>query len=240
MRTALKSCCLYYLLATAPGCAKKTVDPQAVLEKAIAAHGGEANLTKRRKGRAWGVDTGPGTRLTWEEVFDAPGRWVKRTKGKLNGQEVRNSRLFNDGVLMMSVDGGDAKEIPAANADPQAGMFGLVAMLLRMRQPAVKLSPLAEVNIEGKAAVGFKFQGERTGEYFFDKETGLLRKLVGDMTGRAGKAVVTLLYGDYREVDGVKLPHRLALSIDGEAMAETVVSGVELLGKIEPEVFNLP
>ena len=241
MRRVLKSSFFCYLLAATLGCAKTTTDPQAILEKAIAAHGGEANLTKRRAGRAWGADTGPGLRLTWEEVFEVPGRWVKRTEGTMNERKFRQALLFTDGTLWRSVDGGAPEEASAASSDPHGQLFGQAAMLLRFRQPGVKLSPLAEVRIGGKAAVGFKADTERPGEFYFDKESGLLQKVVGEMTGpRSGKATVTLLYSDYREVDGVKLPHRLAMSINGEPMSETVVSGVELLGKVENGVFKLP
>src|SRR3954454_20051025 len=108
MRRALYSCCLCYLLTACGGCAKTTADPQAVLEKAIAAHGGEANLTKHRTGRTWGTDTGTDVRIDWEEYFDAPGRWVRRAEGTLNGRKIRYTRLFDEGALWLSDNGGAA------------------------------------------------------------------------------------------------------------------------------------
>ncbi len=47
-----------------------------------------------------------------------------------------------------------------------------------------------------------------------------------------------LYYGDYRDVDGVKLPFHLQWSIDGKPSEEVTLEKVKVNGKIDPKKFS--
>ncbi len=47
-----------------------------------------------------------------------------------------------------------------------------------------------------------------------------------------------LYYGDYREVDGLKVPFRLQRSIDGKPAEEVTLEKVKINGKIDPKKFD--
>lgn len=48
-----------------------------------------------------------------------------------------------------------------------------------------------------------------------------------------------LYYGDYREVNGVKVPFRLQRSIDGQPAEELTLDNVKINGKIDPRTFDV-
>ena len=48
-----------------------------------------------------------------------------------------------------------------------------------------------------------------------------------------------LYYGDYREVDGIKVPFRLQRSIDGKPTEELTLDTVKINGKIDPRKFDV-
>jgi hypothetical protein len=47
-----------------------------------------------------------------------------------------------------------------------------------------------------------------------------------------------LYYGDYREVDGIKVPFRLQRAIDGKPTEEVTLEKVKINGKIDPKKFE--
>ena len=48
-----------------------------------------------------------------------------------------------------------------------------------------------------------------------------------------------LYYGDYRDVDGIKVPHKLQRSIDGKPTEELTFESVRINGKIDARTFNV-
>jgi hypothetical protein len=48
-----------------------------------------------------------------------------------------------------------------------------------------------------------------------------------------------LYYGDYRDVDGIKVPFRLQRSIDGKPTEELTFDRVKINGKIDAKTFDV-
>ncbi len=59
-----------------------------------------------------------------------------------------------------------------------------------------------------------------------------------DAEAKARVVEYRLYYGDYREVDGVKVPFRLQRSIDGKPAEEITLEKVKINGKIDPKKFE--
>ncbi len=70
--------------------------------------------------------------------------------------------------------------------------------------------------------------------YFFDKESGLMVQSVAMAQGM--EAVTTV--GDYKEVDGVKIPH--SLSVGGMMTIEITIESVENNADIAADQFAIP
>ena len=83
-----------------------------------------------------------------------------------------------------------------------------------LKDKKYKLSPLGEVKVEGRDAVGVQVscKGHKDVNLYFDKETNLLAK--GEWNVKAqeqgGKEVMQeTLYGDYKDVEGAKIPMKI-------------------------------
>ncbi len=71
-------------------------------------------------------------------------------------------------------------------------------------------------------------------------------KLMKDLEARRKEAEANrrtvefrLYYGDYREVDGIMVPHKLQRSIDGKPTEELTLETVKINGKVDPKKFEV-
>ena len=48
------------------------------------------------------------------------------------------------------------------------------------------------------------------------------------------------LLGDYRDVDGVKMPHHIQQNVEGELFTETRISSVMLNAELDDSLFQEP
>jgi hypothetical protein len=104
----------------------------------------------------------------------------------------------------------------------QPGWSRDVALLLDQKyQP----TPLGERDIGGRVAAGIKLtrEGNPPIHLFFDKDTCRLLKM--DRVLKDGQRSETV-YGDYREVGGIQVPHKWAFKTDGNVDHEIDVDGV--------------
>ncbi len=102
----------------------------------------------------------------------------------------------------------------------------------------IEAAPIAkctgEEDVDGAACYKVEVESPEFGAmtYWFDKETGLLAKFV------AGNGATTM-FGDYKEVDGLTLPHKIAQS-GGEFNLEMTLTKVEIDPEIEDGTFDIP
>ena len=81
--------------------------------------------------------------------------------------------------------------------------------------------------------------GETRVKFFFDKESGLLSRLVRFSKTIVGPVPVEIDYSDYREVAGVKMPFQWRLTwTDGQSMY--MLDDVQLNVAIDPAKFAKP
>jgi hypothetical protein len=191
-----------------PAVEKERLSPQAILEKAVRAHGGEANFTKRRLGKSKGFEKGDQIDVRWEETFDYPDKWIRRRSGSWDGQEFSQVFLCKDGRLWVQQGQQPVKERdgpPAALASQTWAFLSSLVLLLRSKP---RLSPLDDADVEGAAAAGVRVEADGLSvDYYFNKKSGLVVKTVVRPPGRAYVSETNC--GDFRTVDGAILPHRL-------------------------------
>jgi hypothetical protein len=73
----------------------------------------------------------------------------------------------------------------------------------------------------------------------YDKETGLLVQTKLTLTTQMGEIPFVTRVTDYREVDGLRIPHRMTQSVAGQTI-DILVKSVVPNPKLEAELFNLP
>ena len=224
-------------------------DLRAIIDKAIAAHGGEANLAKfpaqtfKGTGKYYGV--GEAVDYTLEIASQG-----KRFRFSLD-MTVMNFDL----KVIVVVNGdkgwekvnGDVKELPADElAEHKDNMHAeAVVRLLPLKDKAYKLSSLGDVKVGDQPAVGVRVsrKGRRDVNLYFDKAKGHLVKseyLIKDIKGGGKEMTQTNLYYDYQEFQGTRHPTRLVIERDGKKFTDSRLTEIQLLEKLDDSTFDRP
>lgn len=75
--------------------------------------------------------------------------------------------------------------------------------------------------------------------FYFDKQTGLLLREDATMISPEGKMPVKSFYDDYREIDGVKIPHKIRAVLP-QFEITTVLTEIKNSVKIDENLFSKP
>jgi hypothetical protein len=223
---------------------------RAVLDRAIAAHGGAEKLTRytaatmRIRGRLYndrgetcdftGVTAAVPRKLRVEVNLMIPGRDYKSVQ-VLNGN--RGWMAQNDQVRPLS--GEELEE------EKEHLYAGVVSHLVALRDRRYQTSSLGEGNVRGRGAVGMRVRrkGHRDVNLYFDKATGLLLRtecLAKDLESGGREFVVETLYDDYRPVDGVQVAHRFTIRRDGRLYVQSQAVEVKVAEKLDDRLFAKP
>jgi outer membrane lipoprotein-sorting protein len=253
LKTSCVLAALSAVLLAAPPDDDKASEARAVVDKAIKAMGGADKLGKSpattfqckgtmddngRKGEMSG---------TWSVML--PNKYRAELELSMPGGNVETVTLVINGdsawakdATRNKVEEAPADAIKLINAE--LGGLLLVNNLTALTGKDVELSPLGEVKIEKRAAVGVKVKRKDLPDFdlFFDKETNLPAKAevsVKEMPN-AEETKHTFHFSGFKEADGVKHFTKLTFL---RADKETVVmelSEVKRLEKLDPKLFEKP
>lgn len=224
-------------------------EPKGIIEKAIAAHGGNerlAELKALRMKAAGTVNLGVEVPFTWETTWQSPRKIKIAAELESAGQKVGFVQGF-DGVnawgsvngAVVGVEGRKLDELRA-----QIQLRRVLTLVPLLTDKSFVLTSLDDAVIEGKAASGVKVsaRGERDISLYFDKESGLLTKvdrLVLD-DAKIEEVPQEDLLSDYREIDGVKTAFKEIWLRSGKQVAELHYSEVSYIDNIDASEFVRP
>ena len=237
----LAICLLFQVVSHAP--ADDKADARVIIDRAIMAQGGAAKLSKL-------------SAHSWSEkgTYYGQGKGQPYT-GKFAVQLPSQFRMEIEGLFTIVVDGdkgwvkagGETKEMTKEQLTAQKeNMYGgWVTTLLPLQDKAFTLTPLAEIKIDNRPAVGVKVAHKDHGDVtlYFDKGTGLPAKSVqsGRSEEQQGKRVQhERYYADFREIKGIKIPMKIVLKQDGKIFVESEMVDVQLAEKLDAKVFAKP
>ena len=226
----------------------------AILDKAIAAHGGAEVLAKHKgkaiyskaRGTIEDQRQGPEKIPFVEEMFlQPPNKFKKITNMQIKGRET-TFMMVSDGEKHWLKFGEEVRE---ANASEQAGYkeaqnHGDVLDFVKLKGRMRDLTLLPEIEVNGRTAVGAQVttEGHRDMQLFFDGQSGLLVKTVTwktyPMTGKT--FVEEKVMDDYQDTDGYKWPKRVVAYRDGKRFLTKEVLEFKLPQQIEDRVFAKP
>jgi outer membrane lipoprotein-sorting protein len=239
-------CALVAVLALSFAGVVRADDPteaRALLDKAIKAAGGEEKLGKykamtwKASGTYYGM--GAGLPYTGTYAVQRPGQFRMEIEGVFT--------IVVDGDKGWIKAGGSTEEM---NKDQVAerkedNYLGSLTMLVPLKDKAFTLTPLPEVKVDDRPAVGLKItrEGHREVRFYFDKQTNLLVK--SQMRVKAeemgGKEVnQEAYYSEFKDVSGLKVPTKLVIKREGELYVDGESSEVKLLEKLDNTVFDKP
>ena len=227
-------------------------EARAVIEKAIQASGGPAQLAKLKAVRATskGEIESMGLNGTYTaDSLNQKGQMKFAMELEISGQKVAVTQIWNKdkgwiqvnaGGTMMTIDIKDELAEAMKEAVHHQGIERLTPLL---EDKAYTLSFLGEVKVRGKSALGVKVSSKDHKEVnlYFDKESGLLAKRDGTGLGPDQKeANQEIFYSEYKEFDGLKQPTKLEVHSDGKKFMTSEVSEYKFVDKFDDSEFDKP
>jgi hypothetical protein len=221
---------------------------QTILEQAIAAHGGEKNLTNLKAGylQSQGTAYLPGpVSISNLTVYQLPDR-LKQIQ-EINGptQKLRLVTGFAQGKAWMTINGQNREVDKKILTEIGEALHLLrVNRLVALREKPFRLSPLPEVKVNNRSAQGLRVSlaGHRDVDLYFDRETHLLVSLAHRVPDvRSGNEVTEVrLYSDYHSVNGLQEPKKVIIWRDGQKFLEGEVTEAQILEKVDTKIFENP
>jgi acetyl esterase/lipase len=230
------------------GCASGE-GPEKVIEKAIAAHGGQERLggLKAVLMRARGtVNLGAEVPFTWAVTWQSPQQLKIATELELSGQKVAFVQ-GHDGTdawgsangAVAGVEGLQLEELRA-----QLHLRRVLTLAPLLDDKAISLVSVDDAVINGKAAAGVQVSAphERDLTLYFDRGTGLLVRVNRLVLDDARKQVVPQedVLSDYRETDGVQTAFEEVWSRAGRQVAVLNYDEVSYPEKVDEREFERP
>jgi hypothetical protein len=234
---------LIVLIAASAVRADDQGEARKIVDKAIVAMGGEANLAKYKamtfKGKGTFYGMGQGLPYTGDWAAEPPHRFRMSIEGAF-------ILVLNGDKGWVSAGGATSEmtkeQLEATKEDNYAHW---VTLLTPLKDKGFSLSAIGEEKIENRPAVGVKVthKGHRDINIYFDKETNLLVKVSRRATpaDQGGKEVlVEQFLSDYKEVNGVKVAAKMVDKRDGQPYVDGEIFDVKLAEKLDDKVFDKP
>jgi hypothetical protein len=226
-------------------------DAQAILLKAVKAHGGEEALNKYQAGQAKnkGKITIPmvgEASFTQEIAYMLPDKLKESMELDVAGQKLNLMTLVNGEKVSIEANG---QEVPITDNIKKAledarYMMRAARLAALTRDKNMELASLGEVKVNDKPAEGIliKSKGHKDISLFFDKETSRLVKVEHrTLEAQTGKEIteerITLEYGK-DEKTGIPVPKKVLVKHDGEKFMEVEVIETKFLEKLDESEFK--
>lgn len=226
-------------------------DAKAVIEKAIAALGGEAKLadleSKAIETKSKGTLTlgGNDGKFSTKVITIGLNRYRQEFEGDFGGNEVKGVTVLDGdkGWRRFMGNTGKLEDEQLANEKRRLYLSVVPAIILPLRGKDFKVESTKEDKVGDKAAVALKIIGpdKKDFELFFDKESGLPVKMIAIVAGFQGEEFTQeSTYNKYKDFDGVKRATKVENKHDGQKFIEMEVTDVKVLDKTDAKTFAEP
>ncbi|MCP2604678.1 hypothetical protein NLC29_00785 [Candidatus Aminicenantes bacterium AH-873-B07] len=174
--------------------------------------------------------------------------WAKRPNMS------RMEAIFQDQKIIQAYDGEKAWQInPFMGSNEPQEVKGLQAEDLKERSdfdgPLIdykkkghKIEYLGKEDLEGTEVYKLKVT-LKTGKIIYiylDTEYCIELKQSSTIDYQGTEYLVETIFGDYKEVDGIMIPHSIESRINGQTQAQITIEKVEFNIEIEDSIFKMP
>ena len=248
MRSLFSMLAVFAIIAT-PLVAKADAEIDAILEKAIKAHGGADKLDKERasQSRAKGtLDVNGMTLEITQESITFKGKFKETVSFSVGGTDVTVIAGFDGKDGFVKANGMDVPltdEIKKELNEASHLMTILKPTVLKDKK-LVELKSLGEIKFDTKKLFGVKVTSKdrRDCEVYFDTQTGLITRIhrtVFDMSQNK-EVPEERIITEYSDVDGIKVAKKILINRDGKKHTELEVQEAKFLDKVEDSTFEKP
>jgi hypothetical protein len=232
------------VLATAPAAvAGEHEDALAVVEQAIKAQGGADALAKVQNVQRTGAGTI--TQANNTVAFTAEVAWSLPDRLRLAlvlDKKFPVTTVLNGDKGWQSSGGPPAEMRPESLREVRDELaVRRLTMLTPLTKDEFKLAPLPEIKVNGEPAAGVKATKDKTEvKLYFDKKTHLLVKIERRASEGGQMLDKEYVFSDHKEFDGIQLPTKEVVLINGHKFTEESGMTYKLPRKIAEGVFGKP
>jgi hypothetical protein len=222
---------------------------QAIIDKAIKAHGGLEKMGKFKAAQSKGKGTlslmGNEINMTTESFYQAPDKTKSVSQLEIMGQAFKQTLVVNGDKVWLKVND-MTPDLPekVLNSIKDGVYVETLGRLLFLKDKSLELAALGEMKIDDKDVVGLKVtsKGRPDVSMYFDKESGLLlqteHRTVDPITVQEITQKTSLK--EYKEIEGIKRPTRIVIERDGNKFLDMEILEVKLLDKLDDNEFQQP
>jgi hypothetical protein len=234
---------------TAPARADDAADAQALVEKAIKAQGGRDKLDKfaghitKFKGSFHGM--GQAIPITGEISTQGKDKFRMDAEVEAGGMKFQFVTVYSGdkGWTKMGDKTLDMDKDQLASAAEQT-YAAWVESLTPLKDKQFTLSTTGETKVNDKPALGVKVtsKGHHDVDLYFDKETGLLVKRETQVKNEGADQEVTeeTFPSEYKDVQGTKQAMKFTIKRDGKLYVEGEATEMQLVEKLDANLFAKP
>ncbi len=215
----------------------------ALVERAVKAQGGAEGLARAavavRAGRGI-LALGAAVPFTSEEVLNLP----SQLRVRLDVNKMQMVRVLNGDKGWQQSAGGQTLELARdrlGEVQEEAYVWWLVT-LAPLLKDGFDLDVLPEVKVDGRPAAGIKVsaRGRPDASLYFDKESGRLVKIARRARETGVEVEKAYFYSDYKDVDGVKVPHKEVTTVNNRKFSEVQYTEYRFLRRSDESAFVRP
>jgi outer membrane lipoprotein-sorting protein len=221
---------------------------RAVLDKAIEAHGGEAELKKLQvaSSKVKGVVHVMGMEVTFsgDAATQGPDRQRMDIEAEAGGQKFRIVHVFNQDKGWLKIND-DVKEMDKDKAAESlnAAHCNWVATLIPLKEKDYTLEMVGEDKVDNRPAIVIRAtrKDRRDINLFFDKDSHLLLKTERRAKEDNNDQEVTeeTIYSNHED-KAARQPKKIAVKHDGKLFVEMEISDFKAEDKLDDSLFGKP
>jgi hypothetical protein len=224
-------------------------EAKSVVDRAIKAMGGEEKLSgvKAFSAKGKGTITIDGTDIDF--TFEMTAQGIEKYRSSYEG-EVGGNKF--DGATVLDGDKGwkkaeqEVKKLTGENlaTEKRNAYLDIVPILLvPLKGKGFKVDSAAEEKVGDKPASVVRVTGPEGKDFtlYFDKESGLPVKMVGEVADDEGQVEIhETTFEDYKEFEGIKVATRSSIKRAGKRFIEVERMEFKTLAEVEPSTFAEP
>lgn len=223
-------------------------DAATIVAKAMRAHGGETAVSRwkcgyvKYKTNGWFIPAQFGEVIV-EDTFHLPGHFRREARGGVNENKKHMVSIVNQGKTWTTINNGPAVPTDNSFAERAEHPFADAVRLSLLTDKDTRLTKLGTTTINGKTVVGIRGKaGDLLQiDFYFDVQTGRLRKITKKVTDAAGRSTIAnTTLDDYREFQGIPFPTRMVGTLNGNPFLDNVVLELKFADSFDESVFAVP
>ncbi len=247
----MKSAVASFLLLALMGAPRSTVradekEVKAILDKAVAAIGGEEKLGKVKafswKAKGTFSFMGNDNAVTLQATVQGLDHYRQELEGNFGGNAFKAINVLNGdkGYRDFGGNRSDLEGEALANLKRTVYLGVIPITALPLREKGFKAETIADEKIGDKPAAGLKVTGPEGKDFkiYFDKETGLPVRTVARVAFMGNEFTQETNFSEYKEMAGIKKATKLTAKRDGEKFQEITITEFKVLETVDPKTFS--